>query len=347
MSTASKPMPSTTHLDLLRRGASDWNAWRAEHPDHKPSLAGLDLRDIDLTEADLSDADLSDADLSDADLFRADLTRANLKMATLDRADLSHARLEASELYKASMKGVFLTEADLSNAYCAGADLREADLRGARLHHANLSEANLVGARLDGADLTAADLRSADITDASMGQANMAGADVFDLSYGTFRSMEDHYYGIRGLTTCYGNAIFARDAADQDYLSTLRRRISRERSPMRRRTQQLALAGWRLIDYGRSLGRLAVCALTVATFFGVIYALDHSIGWGLMDYSGGSGSWLSPFYFSIVTYTTLGFGDITPRNWLGELIVVTEVVLGYVTLGMLLAILANRVARRA
>jgi hypothetical protein len=55
---------------------------------------------------------------------------------------------------------------------------------------------------------------------------------------------------------------------------------------------------------------------------------------------------LSPFYYSFVTYTTLGFGDIVPNDWIGEIIVVAEVVIGYVTLGLLLSILANKVARR-
>jgi hypothetical protein len=66
-----------------------------------------------------------------------------------------------------------------------------------------------------------------------------------------------------------------------------------------------------------------------------------------MDYSGSSKSWLTPFYYSLVTYTTLGFGDITPQHWLGEIIVIIEVVLGYMTLGLLLTILANNVARRS
>ncbi len=104
---------------------------------------------------------------------------------------------------------------------------------------------------------------------------------------------------------------------------------------------------WSLIDYGRGLARLGAYALVIALGFGLIYTLDMRIGWGLMDYSGSAESWLSPFYYSIVTYTTLGFGDITPKHWLGEIIVMIEVVLGYVTLGMLLSILADRVARRS
>ena len=57
--------------------------------------------------------------------------------------------------------------------------------------------------------------------------------------------------------------------------------------------------------------------------------------------------WFTPFYYSIVTYTTLGFGDVTPKTGLGQSFVVFEVILGYVTLGLLVSILANKVARRA
>ena len=57
--------------------------------------------------------------------------------------------------------------------------------------------------------------------------------------------------------------------------------------------------------------------------------------------------WLTPFYYSIVTYTTLGFGDVIPQNKLGQCVVIMEVVAGYLTLGLLVSILANKVARRS
>jgi hypothetical protein len=87
--------------------------------------------------------------------------------------------------------------------------------------------------------------------------------------------------------------------------------------------------------------------LLLALGFGLLFWFDRAFEWGLLDHSGGSGGALSPFYFSVVTYTTLGFGDITPAGWQGELLVILEVILGYTTLGLLLSILANRVARRA
>jgi hypothetical protein len=58
-------------------------------------------------------------------------------------------------------------------------------------------------------------------------------------------------------------------------------------------------------------------------------------------------SLFTPYYFSIVTFTTLGFGDIAPKTTLGEIIVSTEVVIGYTMLGLLLSVLAEKVARRS
>ena len=66
-----------------------------------------------------------------------------------------------------------------------------------------------------------------------------------------------------------------------------------------------------------------------------------------MDYGEKCRTWFTPFYFSIVTYTTLGFGDVKPATLIGEIIVSTEVILGYTTLGLLLAVLAERLARRS
>ena len=56
---------------------------------------------------------------------------------------------------------------------------------------------------------------------------------------------------------------------------------------------------------------------------------------------------LSSLYFSIVTLTTLGFGDVLPADGWAQGAVLAEVVLGYVMLGGLLSIFADKMARRA
>ena len=45
-----------------------------------------------------------------------------------------------------------------------------------------------------------------------------------------------------------------------------------------------------------------------------------------------------------VTFTTLGFGDVTPLNRAGEIWVTAEVILGYLMLGLLISIMANKIA---
>jgi uncharacterized protein YjbI with pentapeptide repeats len=340
VSDAAGSGPAPIHL--LRESVREWNAWRAENPAVPLSLVGADLSD-----ADLSEADLGGADLSDAELCGAHMDRANLKMSNLHQADLSGARLVDADLYKVDLERAFLTGADLSNAYLAQANLMNADLRGAHLEGARLIESNLRSALLGEAVLRAAVLKNADTTGADFRGADLTDADLHGLSYGSPKQRRGRFLGIRGLDSCHGNALFVRDAKDQDYLDALELAIDATSNLWSRRGKRLLFGAWGLIDYGRSLGRPLLYAALLCFLFGLIYMFDMRLGWGLIEYSGSSQSPLTPFYFSIVTYTTLGYGDVLPLNWLGELLVMLEVVFGYTTLGLLLSILANRVARRA
>jgi len=56
---------------------------------------------------------------------------------------------------------------------------------------------------------------------------------------------------------------------------------------------------------------------------------------------------LSPLYFSVVTFTTLGFGDVVPMSIGAQIATISEVIIGYLMLGGLLSILSNKIARRA
>ncbi len=329
------------HEEILARGVAEWNRWRSANPTVKPNLA-----DADLSELDLAGINLAEADLNGADLYGSDLSRANLKMANLSGGDLSNSILTDADMYKVDMGGTGLIEARLDGAYLAESRIQGADLRGTNLKGANLAGVDLRGATLVGADLRRARLDKASLVDSDLRNANLAETDLSGMSYGTFRSMRGHYYGIRGLDTCFGNALFVRDAHDQDYLDNLQHSIEQTPSASSKRWKQFWFSAWSLIDYGRSLAKLSVYALAVATAFGAIYSLDMNLGWGLVDFSSGTGSQLTPFYFSVVTYTTLGYGDITPIHWIGELLVMAEVTFGYATLGLLLSILADRVARR-
>lgn len=114
---------------------------------------------------------------------------------------------------------------------------------------------------------------------------------------------------------------------------------------------------------GRSIGLWAVWSLFFILLFSIIFTpaphwwpdwwwgfwRDHGVTFQQTApaYIGKSVNFLPCLYFSIVTFTTLGFGDIVAANWQARFWVAFEVLLGYVMLGGLISIFANKFARRS
>ena len=71
--------------------------------------------------------------------------------------------------------------------------------------------------------------------------------------------------------------------------------------------------------------------------FDVEHLPEYPSLWGLV----------TMMYYSIVTFTTLGFGDVVPKTLWASLAVMCEVILGYIMLGGLISIFANILARRS
>ncbi len=142
------------------------------------------------------------------------------------------------------------------------------------------------------------------------------------------------------MESCSGSSLFKRDAQDQAYIDELKWKSDGT-------WRRVLFWAWGFFtDYGRSLWRVAALALFFIAIFGTIYKFVPSTP-PLVDYGRHAVTPFSPYYFSFVTYTTLGFGDVSAGSMAGEICVSIEVVLGYVTLGLLLSILANTVARRS
>jgi len=334
--------PQATVTAALLQGADGWSL-ASEMLASEPGL----LRHANLSEADLSDLDLSSLDLSHADFFRGQLERANLKKSILSHAEFAHADMRGAALYKADLRNSILHEADLSGADLSSTDCRGADLRGVNLRNSNLSGADLRGADLTQADLSNADLTYADVTGAKFHFARLDEANVTHIKYGNYREMVGKFLGVRGVDQCFGNALFLRDAKDQDYIDTFYQSLLDRPSSIVRSIELVLFKAWALIDHGRSLIKVALYATIVAALYGLIYLADMNFDWGIMDYSNSAQTWFTPFYYSVVTYTTLGYGDVTANSLLGEMLVISEVIVGYFTLGLLLAILANTIARRS
>ncbi len=89
-----------------------------------------------------------------------------------------------------------------------------------------------------------------------------------------------------------------------------------------------------LLGSGMRLGRFAISAL-------VLLMLVSTLNWqfagpfGLHDDTKIIGGFLEAFYFSTVVMTTVGFGDIVPKEPLGRLFVSGEAILGFVLFALL------------
>ncbi len=144
-------------------------------------------------------------------------------------------------------------------------------------------------------------------------KANWIGADVREMDFA-------------------GALMVRRVILDQNYLDEFRRRDA---------WHAFVYLVWKMsCDCGRSLSRWLALVLVGGVIFGGIYT---QLGVDFGDHP----TALSPLYFSFVTFTTLGFGDVVPTGTWAQLAVMIEVSFGYMGLGGLLSILSCKMTRRA
>ncbi len=348
---------------MLRQGVEGWNAWRRERQD-----AAIDLSGADLAGAVLEGVDLSRADCENADFSRARLDHADLSSTRLKGAKFAHASAARANFTYADLDGASLMFARLDSAVFLFAKLNRADLRGATLSEALLEDAELRGANLSHAQLNNASLSTADCTDASFADAHLDGvnltvatlqnANVASVHYDTrvlrrliagnlthpsvlwrrrFDIMLDTSIRCKGMNsaTCFGSQRFRTFLHDLDYLEEM----------LETRAGRIGCFFWWLFaDCGRSISRWAGWAFLLVMVFATTF---RSLGPSHFHVQHLKFNLLTMMYYSVVTFSTLGFGDIAPKSPVAAVLVVFEVILGYLMLGGLIAIFAGKLSRRS
>jgi len=299
----------------------------------------LDLKNVDLSMVDLSGTDLCGVDLSGAKLFKANLRdamliRTILKGAELTGADLSSANLEDADLSNsgigmARFETAKLFNANLSSATLSGSDLEGADLRSCNLRNARLRESLLINT-----DLTGADMRGADLSLSTVSGALFTNVDLRNSRLRMIRDFENAQWigtDIRDINFA-GAYRIRRFIVDQNYLKEFRE--------SNRISSLIYTIWWLTSDCGRSFSRWFLWILLLITLFALVYSYVS------IDY-GAHKTWFSAIYYSVVTITTLGYGDVVPASLTGQIVALAEVISGYVMLGGLISIFSNKVSRRA
>ncbi|WP_261891633.1 pentapeptide repeat-containing protein [Acaryochloris marina] len=351
-------MANHEHVAELGKGVESWNQWRENHPRMIPLLQGADLQGADLKGAYLQRANLQKANLQEANLQEANLQGADLQEANLQEANLQEANLQGTNLQKADLQWADLQRANLQKAY-----LQEANLQRAKLQKANLQEANLQEANLQGTNLQEANLQGADLQKAYLQEANLQGTNIAGLS-ASFATVDGD--------TLIDTDLYDRDTdfsgvgldsarIEESLKSALKRNIRQkywERRYKKNWLLNIVRPFWWASDYGSSTKRIIFSFWLTSFIFSFVYLIpvistffahpfladfgdemlnkspcSNYLGWGCSVEL-----WFRSLYFSVVTMTTLGFGDIHAHRWsmTGQALVMLQVLIGYVLLGALI-----------
>ncbi len=353
-----------------------WEHWKPNGEQVEGYKGFIELLRINLNDAHLENANLVAVDLEGANLTSAHLERANLYKACLKEAVLWLAHLKGANLTDSELEGAMLTathfegaclhsanlkDVQLSRAHMEGADLNHTRLDGADLGAANLDAANLRSAHLDGAKLGSAYLKRTDLSGAMIEGADLTNIQqkrytLWVMFRDAFRRKKNRiritrWDSVSGIDTARTDSLTRGYIKWVSYIEDLR-----ARHPCRARFWGLSCF------YGQPVSLVLFWGLVLAIAFGAVYADYPYPSWlpqwprlkaFLFDVNPkiavfkSVDNWLTPYYYSIVTFTTLGFGDVLPQNTAAQFWVMIEVVLGYVVLGFLVWVLTNKFGGRA
>lgn len=215
---------------------------------------------------------------------------------------------EALDLYVGKFAGKY----DLRGIPLTGVDLVGVDLSGIDFFAADLSYANLSKCNLSGSYLSESNVKGAKFDWANLDEVLLDNVE-FDSN--------THFWGVDLHKVNFTFATLLYDLA-----------LSQQR--IQQLERHYKYFAWFLrvtCDYGRSFWRY--------TFWVVGFLFSYAVAYYFVM----GGSFIDCLYFSIATFATVGYGDVVPVTIFEKVLVISEIVIGYLMGGLLVGILAKRV----
>ncbi|WP_299797415.1 ion channel [uncultured Shewanella sp.] len=247
--------------------------------------------------------------------------------------DMTHA-----ELYRADLQGAHLFNLNLHNA-----SLMKADLRDSNVHCANLVGTNLLGIKWNGAKIENISTGSKLKQEILALEAERVGEKEIARDY--FEQAEEIYRDLRKAADREG--LFAMSG---DYI---RKELTMRRHQMPKYSFHRIIS--KMIDifcgYGEaplrvigfSMGLIITCAIFYL-FTGLNYDGKTHIFEMSNDFSTNLYLFFNCIYYSVVTFTTLGYGDFTPIG-LSRAIAAIEAFTGSFTIALFVVVFVKKMTR--
>ena len=241
-----------------------------------------------------------------------------------------------------------LINSDLSRANLHKAHLYKVNLSGSRLLKANLSHANLHWANLAGCNLLGVNFKNSLLEHVIWGKAlyqEMRAVDHPEETSKLYQEAEEIARNIRrhcevqGILNISGH-FFYREMV-----------FRRFQLPRYSRSRLISWFTDLVSGYGESPRRVVLFSGVLVLFCSLIYFY-----WGIQD----SGlpiqyqpmlsleqnfkNWLDCLYFSVVTFTTLGYGDLTPLGW-SRTVAAIEAFTGSFSLALFVVLFVKKMTR--
>ena len=273
----------------------------------KTELEALNKSGEKLSGINLKHADMEDAYLVESDISESDLTRANFK-----NVSMYGSNLEGSNLFKANFEG------------------------------ANLKNSNLRGCNLLGANLTNTKLENVDWGDNYKVVNELEAEDA--IKSGDVEKARDKYKEAEDVYRAVKLSLQSQTLGDETGEFFIREMIAKRKQFPK---FSLLRLGSKLIDlttgYGEKMGNIAYTMLGIIISSAILFGLDGvsyngktvafetigtDIGYSFFE------TLVNLFYFSVVTYSTVGYGEILPIGLLGKIVMMFEGMIGGIVMSV-------------
>lgn len=253
----------------------------------------------------------------------------------INHGDRNGYRFLDADLYRANLSYSHLFKLDLS-----GSSLMKANLKGANLNHAILKNTNLLGARFENSSLDGV-VWGDKVLQETEAENTADPAEKQRL----YHEAEEIY---RNLCIVHDHQGHSQTAG---YFFRREMIIRRYQLPL----FSLKRFGFKLIDlftgYGEQPEKIIAFSISTILLFAVMYGtLGVSSGSEIIrfdfqaDISSNAISFLDCLYYSIITFTTLGYGDIIPLGFT-RLLAASEAFIGAFALALFVVVVAKKTSR--